>query len=281
MSTRRPHRWLRAAANLALIAALLFAVSFLPPDTSLKARQEAGVLKLCVPPSYPPLVTGDPEEPGFDIELAQHIAQSIGVRLIVNALPSIGRDFNPRNWQLSRAQCDMIAGGLTDTLQTRGFLQTIPTSAETGWVALAPQGKLPGPGAAAAVLPGSSGLDRLALSSWLRAQGLRPILVSSPDELVRALTEGRAQVGFTERFAASSIASLPPDITLSWLSVQDLPRYGMALGLWKGDQTLMRAVQAAMDELKQSGTLDKLRERYGLAGVLPEQGSLSQTAKAI
>ncbi|WP_172123110.1 MULTISPECIES: transporter substrate-binding domain-containing protein [unclassified Devosia] len=274
MSTGRPHRWLRAAANLALIAALLFAVSFLPPDTSLKERRQAGVLKLCVPPSYPPLVTGDPAQPGFDIELAQHIADSIGVRLIVNALPSMGRDFNPRNWQLSRAQCDMIAGGLTDTLQTRGFLQTIPTTAETGWVAIAPRGELPSGSAAAAVLPGSSGLDRLALSSWLRAHGLRPVLVSGPDELTRALSEGRAQVGFAERFAASAIGSLPPDFTLSWLPAQDLPRYQMALGLWKGDQTLMRAVRAAMEHLQESGTVDNLRERYGLGGVLPEQGSL-------
>ena len=270
MSAKRPHRWWRAALNVGLIAALLYAVSFLPPDTSLQERQQSGVLKLCVPPAFPPLVTGEPQQPGFDIEVADLIAKSIGVRLVVNTLPSMGRDFNPRNWQLTRAQCDLIGGGLTDTVQARGFLQTIPTGAATGWVAFSPQADLPPPGSSAAILPGSSGLDRLALSTWLRAQGLRPLLMRGVDDLIRALSDGRAQIAITERFVAASIATLPPGTRMAWLPEADLPRYEMSLGLWKGDQTLMRSVRAEMQALQTSGTLDELRERYGLSGIVPE-----------
>ncbi|MDB5623623.1 MAG: ABC-type amino acid transport/signal transduction system, periplasmic component/domain, partial [Devosia sp.] len=159
---------------------------------------------------------------------------------------------------------------LTDTVQTRGFLQTSPTGAATGWVSIASPARLPAQGGAAAILPGSSGLDRLALSTWLRAQGVRPVLVQGPDDLIRALADGRAEIGITERFVAAALANLPPGTSLAWLSEQDLPRYQMALGLWKGDQTLMRAVQAEMGHLQRSGALENLRERYGLSGVLPE-----------
>ena len=71
MTRPRPHRWLQAGFNIALVAALLTAISFLPPDTSLADRQRSGVLKVCVPATYPPLITGNPAEPGYDAELVK------------------------------------------------------------------------------------------------------------------------------------------------------------------------------------------------------------------
>src|SRR5690606_24260426 len=139
---------------------------FLPADTSLSQIRERGVLKLCVPESYPPLVTGNPEQPGYDVELAKGIAKHLGVRLAVNTLPTIGRDFNPRNWMVTRAQCDMLGGGVADTLQTRNFMQTLPTGIELSWMLIAPSGELPAPGNTIVIIPGSSGLDRLQLSSF-------------------------------------------------------------------------------------------------------------------
>ena len=81
MTRKRPHRWLQAGLNIAIVAGLLAAVSYLPPDTSLQDRQRDGVLKVCVPASYPPLITGDPARPGFDAELADAIAKNLGLKL--------------------------------------------------------------------------------------------------------------------------------------------------------------------------------------------------------
>ena len=50
---------------------LLGAVYLLPPDTALQQVRAAGALRVCLPPSYPPLVTGDPSAPGIDVELLQ------------------------------------------------------------------------------------------------------------------------------------------------------------------------------------------------------------------
>ena len=80
---------------------------------------------------------------GRGIELGTKVAEQLGLRLAVNTLSSIGTDFNPRNWSLTRGQCDLIAGGVADTVQTRSFLQTIPTPIETGWVGVSTSGRLP------------------------------------------------------------------------------------------------------------------------------------------
>ena len=50
----------RQFAPYVLIFGLLGAVYLLPPDTSLGEVRKAGVLRACMPPNYPPLVTGDP-----------------------------------------------------------------------------------------------------------------------------------------------------------------------------------------------------------------------------
>ena len=78
--SERP-RWVGDLITVGGIAALFGAVYLLPPDTSLAMVKQAGVLRLCVPTLYPPLVTGKPEEPGFDIEFAQAIAKPLGVRI--------------------------------------------------------------------------------------------------------------------------------------------------------------------------------------------------------
>ena len=260
------NRWIQPAINLLIAVVLLTALSFLPPDTSLADRQKTGVLKLCVPPTYPPLVTGDAQQPGFDIELGHKLAAQLGLRLAVNTLSSIGTDFNPRNWSLTRGQCDIIAGGVADTVQTRSFLQTIPTPIETGWVGVSRSGQLPAAGGSVVVLPGTSGLDRLQLSGWLRQQALQVIPARSPQQFAEVLASGRAEAGITERFLTATLA-LPPGEQAFWLADAQFPRFRMAFGLWKGDQTLKRAVAAALEAIAASGETAALEARYRIEAI--------------
>lgn len=264
MTGRRPHRWLWAWLNIAGVVILLTALSFLPPDTSLAERQKVGVLKLCVPTAYPPLVTGNPDQPGFDVELGQAIAERLGLRLSINVVPSIGQDFNPRNWFLTRAQCDMVGGGVADTGQTRSFLQTIPTGVQTGWVGISASGAMPAGGSVVAVLPGTSGLNRLALSGWLRQLQLRGQLVQNPQALLGLLQSGEAQAAVTERLVADRLDLAASGLVTFQLDDPRFAQNAMALGLWKGDQTLRRAVEQAVEAFKADGTLENLRNNYGV-----------------
>jgi hypothetical protein len=102
----------RQFAPYVVIFGLLGAVYLLPPDTSLGEVRKAGVLRACLPPSYPPLVTGDRDAPGIDVEMLQALAKNIGVSLIISSNPAIGQDFNPRNWHVTRAQCEVLGGGV-------------------------------------------------------------------------------------------------------------------------------------------------------------------------
>jgi ABC-type amino acid transport substrate-binding protein len=264
MTAKPHHRWLWAWLNIGAAAALLAALSFLPPDTSLAEREKVGVLKLCVPTSYPPLVTGNPDQPGFDVELGQAIADRLGLRLSINVVPSIGQDFNPRNWFLTRAQCDMVAGGVADTAQTRSFLQTIPTGVETGWIGISATGTMPPASNVVAVLPGTSGLNRVALSGWLRQQQLRGQLVQSQDDLLRQLQSGMAAAAITEKLVADRLDLVGAGLVTFQLDDPRFARNAMAIGLWKGDQTLRRAVEQAVREIGADGTLENLRNNYGI-----------------
>ena len=68
---------LRRLLPYVFIFGLLGGVYLLPPDTSLAEVRKAGVLRACMPPSYPPLVTGDRDAPGIDVELLQALAKTI------------------------------------------------------------------------------------------------------------------------------------------------------------------------------------------------------------
>src|SRR6185503_12376720 len=129
----------RQFAPYVLIFGLLGAVYLLPPDTSLAEVRKAGVLRACMPPSYPPLVTGDRDAPGIDVEMLHALAKNLGVSVVASPL-------------------------------TKSFLETTAPYAQTGWALVGPTLPADLQGRRVGVLTGVSGLDRLALSSYLRAR---------------------------------------------------------------------------------------------------------------
>jgi polar amino acid transport system substrate-binding protein/cystine transport system substrate-binding protein/membrane-bound lytic murein transglycosylase F len=256
----------QAARNfgaIGLVLALLVAVTLLPPDTSLREVRSAGALRACVPPAYPPLVTGDPDQPGIDIELLRAVAAHLDVDLVLNRNDAMGRDFNPRNWGLNRGQCQVIAGGVVDSEETRSFLETGPAYARTGWAVISPQPLADLAGLHVGVLTLVSGLDRIGLASYLRGAGVRAEVVRRPEELVAGITEHRFDAGITEALLATRLGA-DKGWTVAWMP-PSLARYNLVFGLWKGDITLKRAIVTAFAELRADGTLASILARY--AGV--------------
>ena len=131
-------RLTRDLGGLVVVLGLLLLVTLLPPDTSLSEVEAANALRVCVPTTYPPLVTGDPDRPGIDIEILRAVADYIGVELLLNHSDAMGKDFNPRHWAITRGNCQVLAGGVVNSQLTRSFLDTGPPYAETGWAVLAP-----------------------------------------------------------------------------------------------------------------------------------------------
>lgn len=260
-------RWRPGLVNIGVIVVLLAAVTFLPPDTSLRDVERAGVLRACVPDANPPLVTGDAAAPGFDVEILQEVAQDLGVRLLLNVNSSIGRDFNPLNWRLTRANCSVIAGGVSDTRATRGFLQTLPTGIATGWMLLSTEGAAPEQNSTVGVLPAGAGFNRLELSRFLRSKDVRPRVLQTPDQAARALRSGEISAVIGSRFVLQNMQEEIPEATLRWMPEPPFEHHDLALGLWKGDLTLLRAFRRSMERMEREGTLRAIGENYGISSV--------------
>jgi polar amino acid transport system substrate-binding protein/cystine transport system substrate-binding protein/membrane-bound lytic murein transglycosylase F len=242
------------------IIALLAAVYLLPPDTSLSQVRAAGALKVCMPPAHPPFITGDAASPGIDVEILRALARDLGLALAPFVEPAMGRDFNPRSWHITRAACELMAGGLAASPMTRSFLETSAPYAETGWAVLAPQPINDLGGRKLGVLAPASGLDRIALASRLRAAAAQVAIVADANALIAGLREGRFEAGVTEKLLAEQLAARER-WSADWVP-GDLPRYPVAFGLWKGDLTLKRAVAGALERLDRDGTLAAIRARY-------------------
>lgn len=255
-------RRLRDFSGLAIILVLLIAVTFLPPDTSLSEVRAVSTLKACVPPTYPPLVTGDPEMPGIDVELLRAVASRMGVSLSLSENRAMGRDFNPHNWGLNRAQCQVIAGGVVNSIQTRSFLETGPSYADTGWAIISPAPITSLDGLDIGALTLVSGLDRIGLASFLRAQGAKARVVSNADALVAAIADGTLSAGVTEAMLATKLAA-DNGWTVAWMPAE-LARYHLVFGLWKGDITLKRAIDQAFADLAADGSIATILDRYGV-----------------
>ncbi len=224
----------RALIDIALIAALLAGLSFLPPDTSLGDRQRQGVLRFCVGDAASPLV----QDGGPERALMQGVADRMGLRLQLQEVPSIGRSFNPRDWQVGRGQCDVLGGGLADSATNRDFLTLIPNGQRLGLVRVG-QGDLPAPGDQIGVMVGSAGFDRVRLSSWLRQQGLRAVPLASAQKLAEWLDQGGQAI-------VPTLVHLPRRVAVHDLPAAASANSDLAFGLWRGDMTFTRAFRRAL-----------------------------------
>lgn len=254
-------RLARDFGGLVAVIGLLLLVSLLPPDTSLGEVESVGAVRACIPTAYPPLVTGDPDRPGIDVEILQAVANHIGVELQLSRIDAIGRDFNPRNWAVNRGKCQMLAGGVVDSDLTRSFLDTGPPYAETGWsfVAPAPLGDIDGLTVGALTL--ISGLDRIGLSSHLRARDVVIRVVRDDQALVDGLASRELDAGVTEALLAGWLAAKHG----LWVAPapNELARYNLVFGFWKGDLTLKREIVQAFRQLESDGTLATILKPYG------------------
>lgn len=255
-------RLARDLGGIIVVLGLMLLVTFLPPDTSLSEVEANHAIRACVPTVYPPLVTGDPDRPGIDIEILQAVADQLGVELLLSPSDAIGRDFNPRNWAVNRAKCQLLAGGVVDSTLTRSFLDTGPPYAETGWAILAPAPLEAVDGLTLGALTIISGLDRIGLASYLRQHDVSVRVVRNSQDLVDGIASGQFDGGVTEALLARGLAA-----DKDWWvgSLPDLARYNLVFGLWKGDLTLKRRIVEAFRQLDSDGTLAAILARYGAA----------------
>jgi polar amino acid transport system substrate-binding protein len=207
-----------------------------------------------------PYVFRDPRDPskliGFEVELARALARELQVREVFvqnewsNLVPS-----------LERGDFDVILNGLEDMPQLRGrILLSKP------YFAFAEQ---------LVVRRGfpRRHLDQLeghrvgTLSSSLAHAILRArpkietVLYGGQEEPYRDLQLGRTDAVLLDSVIASRYGLTKPDLELA---DPDVARGTYVIGLRKGDETLLQALNAALDRLQASGGLGAIYTRWHL-----------------
>lgn len=263
---RKPRpRWLGDIGTLVIIGALFGAVYLLPPDSSYGEVERSGRLNVCMPTLYPPLVTADAAAPGFDVELMGLIADRLALRLTVVPNAAMANDFNPRSWRVTRAQCQVLAGGIALTRPVLSYLDATASYLSTGWAVVSAEPLETLEGKSVGFYAGLTGLDRVALSRSLRALGIRPRIINTPEALTEALEDGSIDAGISEALTARQIAG-EHDWTVAWVPDNE-ERYPIGIGLWKGDLTLKRKLSGALAALEADGSVDALKAKYDIADI--------------
>src|SRR5690606_13626109 len=114
----------------------------------------------------------------------------------------------PRDGYVTRADCQVLAGGLPVTETTRAFVDFLPAHLASGWLLLSRSTVPPGlENLHVGFYAGASGRDRIALGQVLRANGARITPTASLLALLEGIDDGRFDVGVTDALLGHDAAT--------------------------------------------------------------------------
>lgn len=215
-----------------------------------------------------PYVFRDPRDParlvGFELELAEALAKRLGVRARF-----VQNDWSNLVPSLERGDFDAILNGLEDTPALHGrILLSRPYFTFSEQLVVRK-------GAALRTLDALAGHRVGTLASSLAHQILRArpaievVLYGGQEEPYRDLSLGRTDAVLLDSVIAVRYGLTRPDLELA---DADVARGSYAIGLRKGDDDLLSAVNAALEQL--TPELEQIYRRWHL----PEQPKVTQAA---
>ncbi len=241
------HGWRPSGSTVFIVLGVLAYLGLrqLPPDNSLERVRQADTLRVCVPSDFPPYLTGtdSPEVGGSEARLLGTLSRSIGVPIQWNLQPAWGTSPDPVDWGIRPESCDLLAGGIVVGDETQGMLQLLPY-AQTHWALLSHAT----PPKHLAVFSGHWGLHPDDALDWADAQKLDFLAYDDLGSTLAALKSGERDSVLTLRPEADWLAA-----QLGGAQVRDLtglPAPTLALGMWKNNITLKRAL---LRELSRNG----------------------------
>lgn len=241
------HGWRPAGSTVFIVLGVLSYLGLrqLPPDNSLSRVKAAGVLSVCLPPTLPPFISSDGAgATGSEARLVEAAARQIGVPVGWNIQPAWGSSPDPVDWGVRPESCDVLAGGIVVNAETQGLMQVLPYRT-SGW-ALLSLGSQP---RTLAVLTNHWGLAADDAYGWADARGLDFLAYGSAQGALVALRSGECDSVLALQDEVEWLRDQLPDSRVS--AVPDLPPQTLALGMWKNNITLKRALQGSLS--RQSG----------------------------
>lgn len=245
------------------IFALPFAWMAVAPTDSAAANiasiERRGVLEVCLNPDAMPFSTADEGPRGLHVDLANAIAQELGVRASFSWIQF--------RYQAKYTRCDAYMGvgvlpGEDDgpVKKTKPFMRF-----ETVLVSQ--------PGVTLDTLQSLDG-KKIGLQSGSLAHVKlldRPVDVhvsfTHEDDLLAAISDGRLDGGFVSNFALHWYLKRHHDVRFATWPVDEFQSpsgYPIAIGLRKADKATVERFELALQKLRESGELGRLLEEYGM-----------------
>jgi polar amino acid transport system substrate-binding protein len=254
MTMRRLIQGLTAALILAIAAPGLQA----RPLDSIKAR---GHLLVCANPNALPFAAKNGEHRGIQLELAQALADQLGVAL------EVGWVVFPN--QIFTVDCDIVLDSIVDEEVQGERRVKLSRPYQQSGVALAFRPGVEPVADYTALKPGlrigtlTSSLVRV----YLGQRDIDTIPYGFEDEMVEALGKGEIDVAALSPATIGFYNLTHPDSavtpTMAFASVPEL-NWSVAVGMRKADDALIDTINAALVKLLDDGTVRAIYSRYGI-----------------
>lgn len=247
---------MRAKSHVAVwVAGLaaLFGLRYLPPDTSLARVRHNGSLTVCHPASLPPYFTYDRDTArtdGLEARRIARLAQALGVTVQWNPQVNWYATRDPSAWGIRKGSCDLLAGGIADTEASRGLLVLSNPYLRASWATV--YHRPPRRGDRVGLFAPYLGLDRVRLraAELLMDRGFEPHFPETAEQAAAALAGRQLAAVLTDEATARWLVQRLSDPGEATLAAEPaLPAFNLAVGLWKGDVTLKRAVNRALQSM--------------------------------
>jgi len=244
----------RSAALLAIAALSALAPAQARTLEQIRALQGISV---CAHPDALPYASNKGDLPGYQVEIARAVADKLGVGLRVEWLV-------PRR-RINEVNCDMLMDRPSGPGPQEGRLLTIPYQ-QTGVVLAVREDTSAGSVADLKQLPRVGAMVGSLASVVLGRQGVRTTPYAFQSDMLEDLIQGRLPA------AATSEPTLSFFLRQNGGKVQALPLFewepelgwSQAIALRGADDALLEAVNRALSELMEDGTLERIYARYGI-----------------
>jgi len=255
------------AIKLGGAAALLLGLSMagaLP--RSLEAIGQRGTLAVCAHPNALPYSSKRGPLPGFQIELAEALAERLGV--------SLARHWVISSFQYRRADCDVVLNAIADKAalaevglrMSRAYHRTGVVLAVREDSALSSLAHL-GPTRRVGVQVGSLA------SMILSKRGIETTPFVFEDEMLEALANREIEAAAVTPAAMGWFNTNHPDARIRRIAAfeedPDL-NWNVSVGMVKPDDKLTQRVDAALEAMLADGTIARIYARYGVELQAPE-----------
>jgi polar amino acid transport system substrate-binding protein len=244
------------------IAALLLSAVVAPAASarSLEQVQASGTLSVCLPANSLPFSSRHDTPGGFEVELANSLAQQLGV--------SLQTDWVISPIQVVRASCDLLLDAIADPeAQGESHLVLSKPYYRSGVGLVVPQNS---PIKSFATLDGHTKVAVQVGSVVAMVLGQRHVGLSTyafEDEMLQAVADGEADAAAVTPVSAGYFNLAHPDHKLTILPQDEVDQrlvWNIAIGMRKPDQALRDAMDKAIDKLSADGTIAGIYGRYGV-----------------